>query len=275
MDIVKIIDPALCAVNITANSKAEFLDFCATAAAQSTMAPVDKATLLRALTQREQEGSTGFGNEIAIPHARVEQLQGFILFIVTSRKGIPFEAQDKKRVKLFFVLLGPAEKVNEHLKILAFISRTLGRTEVKGEILNATTPQAQVEAFLRHADPEVIAPAPQQSGTMSLLVLILYNENYLEDILEIFLEHGIEGATILDSTGMGQYISNAPLFGNFIGCMHQNKHHSKTILTMVSKPHVKTIVRAVENTIGDIAKDQSATILSVDLATHKGSMNIV
>ena len=81
---------------------------------------------------------------------------------------------------------------------------------------------------------------------MSLLFLVLYNEDCVEEVLEVFLEYGIEGATILDSSGMGKFISSTPLFGNFIGCMHQNKHHSKTILTLVSTPHIPALVRAIE-----------------------------
>ncbi len=277
MDLATIIDVSLCRVDVNAKNKQELLEMCAALAAQSRRAPgkIAQATFLKALQQREQEGSTGFGNEIAIPHARVEELKQFILFILASKRGVPFEALDKRRVKLFFVLLGPTSEVGDHLKILAFISRTLGHTGMKNEVLQAASPQAQVECFLRHLNPDAVTAIQSRAAPMSLLMLILYDEHYVEDVLEVFLEYGIEGATILNSTGMGQYISNAPLFGNFIGCMHQNKHHSKTILAMVSKPHIKAVVEAIEKVIGDITKDQSATVLSIDLAMHKGSMDIV
>ena len=277
MDLTTIVDASLCRVNVDAKNKQELLELCALLAAQSdsVQGKITQATFLKALQEREREGTTGFGNEIAIPHARIKELKQFILFILTSKPGVPFGALDKRRVKLFFVLLGPTSKVGDHLKILAFISRTLGHTNMKNEVLQAAAPQAQVESFLRHLNPATIAAVQSSATPMSLLMLILYDEHYVEDVLEVFLEYGIEGATILNSTGMGQYISNAPLFGNFIGCMHQNKHHSKTILAMVSKPHVKAVVEEIEKVIGDITKDQSAMVLSIDLAMHKGSMDIV
>ena len=161
MDLTEIISADLSEVNVLFSDKNEFFEACARKvahhiSAREVASGVSEETLLAALTEREREGSTGFGNEIAIPHARVEGLEKFVLFIVTHKKGIPFGARDKRPVKLFFVLLGPSEKVNEHLKILAFISRTVSRPEVKDEIVKAATPRNQVESFLRNADPDAI-----------------------------------------------------------------------------------------------------------------------
>ena len=109
-----------------------------------------------ALADREAQGSTAFGNEIAIPHARLAGLDRFLLFIVSTPRGVwsSRRLDRKKRVKLFFVILGPTEAVTDHLKILAFVSRALSHTDLKRELLAARTETALYEAFLRNTQAD-------------------------------------------------------------------------------------------------------------------------
>ncbi len=69
---------------------------------------------------------------------------------------------------------------------------------------------------------------------MKLLVFILNNEEYLEEVLELYIEAGINGATILDSEGMGRFLTyEVPLFAGFKDFMKGNKPYNKTILSVV------------------------------------------
>ncbi len=47
---------------------------------------------------------------------------------------------------------------------------------------------------------------------MKLLYVVLYIEDFIYDILEFFIEMGNDGTTIIESSGMGEYISNVPMF---------------------------------------------------------------
>ena len=180
---------------------------------------------------REDQGTTGFGNGIAIPHTRIEGMSDFLLFVVTSKRGVDFDAIDKKRVYIFFVLLGPEGRVTEHLKILASISHVLASSNVKKEILSARSVTAVYEAFLRNV--RFIEGQKRGPQPMKALFIILYEQKLLYDILEFFVEEGIEGATIIDSAGMGEYVSNIPLFASFIGFMNADKNRSKTIIAII------------------------------------------
>lgn len=85
---------------------------------------------------------------------------------------------------------------------------------------------------------------------MKLLVFILNKEEFLEEVLEAYVEAGISGATILDSEGMGYFLAHeVPLFADFKGFMKGNKPHNKTILSIVSDdsviPRLKTLVDEV------------------------------
>lgn len=69
---------------------------------------------------------------------------------------------------------------------------------------------------------------------MKLLVFVLNNEEFLEEVLEAYVEAGVTGATILDSEGMGRFLAyEVPLFAGFKEFMKGNKPYNKTILSVV------------------------------------------
>jgi len=261
-------------VDLRASGKDEALRALAGFAVKSEKAAgLDADAVYTLLAERETQGSTGFGNEIAIPHARVEGMTEFLLFVVTAPRGVEFDALDKKKVKLFFVILGPAESVTEHLQILATVSRAIGHANVKNELIRSTTATSLYEAFLRNAGESPDERAPQRK--MQMLFLNLYDEDLLYPILEVFIEEGIDGATILDSTGMGRYISNVPLFADFIGFMRQNKNQSKTLISLVPEDRVGELVSRIEEVTGDLDKKQGAMIMVLDIAFTRGTMKML
>ncbi|MCX7725318.1 MAG: hypothetical protein N2053_00565 [Chitinispirillaceae bacterium] len=69
---------------------------------------------------------------------------------------------------------------------------------------------------------------------MKLLVFVLNNEELLEEVLEAYVEAGIDGATILDSEGMGRFLTyEVPLFASFREFMKGNKPYNKTIFSVI------------------------------------------
>lgn len=274
MELYEILDKQSCAVDLRARSRDEILQKIAQLAVKSRRAGgVTKETIYERLLERENQGSTGFGNEFAIPHARVEGMEEFLLYIAVVPRGVDFDALDKKKVKLFFVILGPPEAVTDHLKILAAVSRALAHTNAKSELLQSSSVTALYEAFLRNV--EFGARPQREQRDMQLLILNLYEEDLLYEVLELFIEEGLDGATILDSAGMGQYISNVPLFADFIGFMRQNKHQSKTIMTLVPKDETQDLIARIEEVSGDLDKKQGAMIMVLDVAYLKGTMKMM
>lgn len=85
----------------------------------------NKEEVLRALLNREKDGSTGIGNSVAVPHARLESVKEPILFVGLSQKGVEFAALDGAPVKVFVLLLTPSSEITLSLKILANISRMI------------------------------------------------------------------------------------------------------------------------------------------------------
>src|SRR6476660_1147670 len=81
------------------------------------------ATVLAGLNKREQLGSTGFGQGVAIPHAKIEGLTGIYGLFARLSEPIDYKAIDGRPVDLVFLLLSPPDAGADHLKALAAISR--------------------------------------------------------------------------------------------------------------------------------------------------------
>jgi PTS system nitrogen regulatory IIA component len=84
---------------------------------------IDAAAVLASLTEREQLGSTGFGQGVAIPHGKIESLNRIYGLFARLGEPVDFKAIDGRPVDLVFLLLSPADAGAEHLKALAAISR--------------------------------------------------------------------------------------------------------------------------------------------------------
>ncbi|OJF90661.1 PTS sugar transporter subunit IIA [Alkalibacterium sp. 20] len=87
-------------------------------------------TIKEALEEREKVVTTGFGNELAIPHGKVEGLISPYLFFVRVKNPIEWQAMDDEKVKFIFVILVPSDdKDNNHLKVLSILSYNLMDSE--------------------------------------------------------------------------------------------------------------------------------------------------
>lgn len=84
---------------------------------------LDPAVVLASLAEREQLGSTGFGQGVAIPHGKIEGLPRIYSLFARLSEGVDYKAIDGRPVDLVFLLLSPPDAGAEHLKALAAISR--------------------------------------------------------------------------------------------------------------------------------------------------------
>ena len=85
----------------------------------------DSKNILKALVERENLGSTGIGQGIAIPHGKTDKVKELVAVLGISQKGVNFEALDGELVYIFFLLVAPKDSAGPHLKALAKISRLL------------------------------------------------------------------------------------------------------------------------------------------------------
>jgi mannitol/fructose-specific phosphotransferase system IIA component (Ntr-type) len=89
------------------------------------LADNDTESVIRAILSREELGSTGIGQGVAVPHTRHPTLQKLIGTVALSRRGVDFAALDGEPVDIFFLLVSPQNQPGDHLRALENISRHL------------------------------------------------------------------------------------------------------------------------------------------------------
>jgi len=84
-----------------------------------------KEKVIKALLDREKIGSTGIGEEVAIPHAKLDMVKEMVAAFGRSPQGVDFDSLDGEPAYIFFLLLAPTDSTGPHLKALARLSRIL------------------------------------------------------------------------------------------------------------------------------------------------------
>ncbi|HGJ64354.1 TPA: PTS sugar transporter subunit IIA [bacterium] len=103
-----------------------------------TKAISDEESVARVVLEREELGSTGIGEGIAVPHGKSSDVDKVIAAFGRSEKGINFESEtDDIPVKLIFLLIAPAGSSGPHLLALARISRLLRSKDFREKLIKA------------------------------------------------------------------------------------------------------------------------------------------
>jgi len=270
MDIFRILHEKSCSVHFSAKNKDDCLRKLSDLLAEDT-SDISSEKIYEALVERERMGSTGFEEGVAIPHAKVAGLNNFHLAIAYSKKGVHFDSVDGKKSQLFFAIIGPDERPEQHLQILAQISRISRNPNARRGIFHAKSPTALKEAFIRYVSAKGIVKKDENS---KLLMIVLYEKRFLDDILELFLERGIRGVNVMESTGIKDQLSTIPLFSDFLNFLGERSDVSKTIMTVVPESEVQEIAHGIEEIMGDFDKHTGAMVMALDLFFVKGSMEI-
>jgi nitrogen PTS system EIIA component len=111
----------------------------------------DGETVFRAVSERERQGSTGFGKGVAVPHVKHARVPRMMATIGRSAAGVDFAALDRAPVYTVVLLLSPPEKPDEHLQAMESIFRHLQRDNFRRFLKQAETPQAILE-LIEEAD---------------------------------------------------------------------------------------------------------------------------
>ena len=106
------------------------------------------------LARREQLGSTGLGQGVAIPHTRVKDLNRILAAYLRLKSPIPFNAPDGEPVSDILVLVVPKQASEEHLRILADASGMFSDDRFRTRLRQCGDPPAVKRLF------EAWSPSP-------------------------------------------------------------------------------------------------------------------
>lgn len=111
--------------------------------------------LFATLMEREKLGSTGIGENVAIPHGKSDELTQIITVFARSLEGVDFESLDQKPVHFVCMVIAPAHSTGQHLKALARISRLFKNQVLREGILKAEDSNA-IYSILLEEDSKFI-----------------------------------------------------------------------------------------------------------------------
>lgn len=99
------------------------------------------------LQERESLGPTGVGHGVALPHARLQELDKIIGVFMRLEKPLNYDSVDRQPADLIFALFAPKDSGVDHLKALALVSRTMRDAGVVAK-LRANSDPAKLYAIL-------------------------------------------------------------------------------------------------------------------------------
>jgi PTS system nitrogen regulatory IIA component len=127
-------------LRVSARSKRQVLGVIADVAARAL--GVDAAEALEGLMEREAAGSTGVGDGVAIPHARVAGLTEVRAVFVRLETPVAFGSLDDKPVDLLMALFAPKAGAAQHLRALARVSRLMRQPALREQLRQARSADA-------------------------------------------------------------------------------------------------------------------------------------
>jgi PTS system nitrogen regulatory IIA component len=136
MKIADFLSPDHVLLNVETPSKRELMHTLCQMASADLGVPVDE--IFQKLQAREQLGSTGIGQGIALPHARLETIKRPFGAVARLKKPIDFEAIDGQPVDLVFLLLLPTALPEKQLNALATVARALRDAKIVERARHAT-----------------------------------------------------------------------------------------------------------------------------------------
>lgn len=145
MDISNVLNVKNIKLNMMAKSKEEAIEELTDLLVQDG-AVINKADFLRDVWLREEQGSTGFENHIAIPHGKSSGVARTALAIGRTQFEIPWETMDGSDVRciiLFAVCL--VDQNSTHIRLLSQVSGSLADEEIIEKLLQESSPQKIID----------------------------------------------------------------------------------------------------------------------------------
>jgi Kef-type K+ transport system membrane component KefB/mannitol/fructose-specific phosphotransferase system IIA component len=120
--------------HFSVHSRSEAITALVRAAAE--FAGLDAETVADAVLAREKLMSTGIGNGMAVPHARLRELEAPIVAVGLSTPGIDFDAPDDTPAHVIILILTPLQDDGAQLEILADIATTFKVREIREKVVS-------------------------------------------------------------------------------------------------------------------------------------------
>ncbi|MCP5103679.1 MAG: hypothetical protein GY950_09890, partial [bacterium] len=165
-------------------------------------------------------------------------------------------------------ILGPEEKQKQYLRLLAKVSQGLRNKKALAEMLSAPSETALRETFIKYTIS--LDEVKEEKTKNKLLIIHLSEKKYLDDIIHNMLEKEISDAVVTDSTGIESFMAESPLFSGFLNFLAERTGSCRTIMAAVNEKQVPTLVKGIEDVMGDLDKHTGIQVIALDISYMKG-----
>ena len=111
----------------------------------------DRDDFVKAVIKRDNRGSTGFGNGVAVPHLKQASVKKVIVAIANVSDGIDFNALDGNPVHSIFLLLSPEDQPELHLEAMEAVFGSLSQETFRRFLRQATTAK-EIQDLIKEVD---------------------------------------------------------------------------------------------------------------------------
>ncbi|HQO09447.1 MAG TPA: PTS sugar transporter subunit IIA [Clostridiales bacterium] len=203
-----------------------------------------KHEIERKLREREELGTTGFGNHIAIPHCALSGIEDFVIGMILYTDGADFDSMDQKPVKFVVFIIAPEKKKNQHIRYLSEVSGVLRQPGALEDISSQLNSVAIREKFLKYALPT--SKDKKQKEEYALLNIFCQDEKKFNEIMDILSVIKDRDISVYDGYDAKNFMKKT-LFGK-MWVDATSKFH-KLIFVVVPSDLANDAIRKVNNVI--------------------------
>lgn len=159
----------------------------------------EKKSVINACFERERATSTVLTPGLALPHARVEELDSLLVAVGTSQAGIVFPDEERGLVNVVIVVLTPKTDPGLYLQALAALSKDLGSEDAPKDLAACTSTKKIYRFFSHHHAP--LPPFLKAKDLMDSNPVTLLESDMLKKAIDVFCSKHVIDIPIIDEEG--------------------------------------------------------------------------
>lgn len=267
MQLSDVFGPDTVSMRCSAESGEELLR-CVSRLASARPAGMPEETIFNALMAREKLSSTACGHGVAIPHCRIEAMEGFTAGLVILREGIDFCSADGGKVDLFPFIIGPEREPRVHLKMLSTLAQAFRDSSLRDSLRNSSTEEEAARVLLNRITP---GTGEGQSEKRKLLYVFIQDEEVFDDVLQVFAGMETSSSMVMNADESTRFLRNIPLFASFWNT--EVHHFSRIIISVVREELVNAVIRNIEFICGPLSRRDDIMVTVSDIQSFHGSLD--
>ncbi len=182
--------------DMTCSDNAEMIDQLADVLCRNT-AGLDKSTVVDAIMAREKLIPTVIAPGLAVPHARLENVDKLLVALGASKTGVDFQSDEP--VKVAIMILTPKDDPGLHLQVLAALAKDFQEPGIVDELAAKDSPDAIMNYF-DNAQVQILDYL-HAKDVMDPIRITLNESDTLSKVIETFAHEGIESIPVIDNEG--------------------------------------------------------------------------